>query len=150
MESPMLKTCKFRYPDKEYPSSLGQKWTDEEEILLLEEIDKNIDIAVIAQSHNRSTGGINARRKKIAYQMHIRNHSLEEIKIKTKLHEDQIKETINNYNNNPKKSKPIKEIEGTFSIESEIHKMQNEIKDLKKIMKELVEMIKAIYDFEDA
>ena len=55
--------------DKEYPSNMGQKWSNEEEILLLEELNNNIDIGIIAQKHNRTIGGINSRSKKIANKM---------------------------------------------------------------------------------
>ena len=52
---------KIQNEDKEYPSNVGQKWTDQEEILLLEELDKNININIIAQNHNRMVGGIICR-----------------------------------------------------------------------------------------
>ena len=145
----MLKMLKSQNPDKDYPSNAGQKWTDEEETLLLEELNKNIDIQLIAQSHNRTTGGINARRREIAYKLYSNNSSIKEIILKTKLDEDQIIETIKKRQNNPKKCKSVTE-KKTFSIESEISEMKNEIKDLKNTIKELVEMIKAVYEFEDA
>ena len=150
MESPMLKMLKSKNPDKEYPSNTGQKWTDEEEILLLEELSKNIDIQLIAQYHNRTTGGINARRREIAYKLYNNNNSMEEIILKTKLDEDQIIETIKKLQNNPKKCKSVIEIKKPFSIESEIDEMKNDIKELKNTIKELVEMMKAVYEFEDA
>jgi len=153
----MLKMLKFKNPDKEYPSNTGQKWTDEEEILLLEELSKNIDIQLIAQYHNRTTGGINARRREIAYKLYKNNNSMEEIILKTKLDEDQIIETIKKLQNNPKKCKSVTEIKKPFSIESEIDEMKNDIKELKNTIKELkntikelVEMMKAVYEFEDA
>ena len=150
MESPILKILKYKNPDKEYPSNTGQKWTDEEEILLLEELSKNIDIQLISQYHNRTTGGINARRREIAYKLYNNNNSMEEIILKTKLDEDQIIETIKKLQNNPKKCKSVTEIKKTFSIESEIDEMKNDIKELKNTIKELVEMMKAAYEFEDA
>ena len=45
----MLKMLKSQNPDKEYPSNIWKKWTDEEETILLEELSKNIDIQVISQ-----------------------------------------------------------------------------------------------------
>ena len=146
----MLKMLKSKNPDKEYPSNTGQKWTDEEEILLLEELSKNIDIQLIAQYHNRTTGGINARRREIAYKLYSNNNSMEDIILKTKLDEDQIIETIKKLQNNPKKCKSVTELKPTFSIESEIDEMKNDIKELKNTIKELVEMMKAVYEFEDA
>jgi len=139
----MLKMLKSQNPDKDYPSNTGQKWTDEEETLLLEELSKDIDIQLIAQHHNRTTGGINARRREIAYKLYSNNNSMEDIILKTKLDEYQIMETIKKRQNNPKKCKSVTEIKTPFSIE-------NDIKELKNTIKELVEMIKAVYEFEDA
>ncbi len=150
MESPMLKLLKSQNPYKEYPSNTGQKWTDEEETLLLEELNKNIDIQAIAQRHNRTTGGINARRKEIAYKLYSNNNSMEEIILKTKLDEDQIIETIKRRQNNVKKCKSVTEIKKPFSIETEIDEIKNDIKELKNTINELVEMMKAVYEFEDA
>jgi hypothetical protein len=150
MESPMLKMLKSQNPDKEYPSNMGKKWTDEEETLLLEELSKNIDIQVIAQRHNRTTGGINAKRREIAYKLYSNNNSMEEIMLKTKLDEDEIIETIKRRQNNPKKCKSVTEIKKPFSIESEIDEIKNDIKELKNTINELVEMMKAVYEFEDA
>jgi hypothetical protein len=149
MESSMLQWLKTKNSDKEYPSNLGQKWSDEEEILLLEELSKNIDIQLIAQSHNRTIGGINARRKQIVYKLYSNNISIEEIILKTKLEKDQIIEIIKKRQNNPTKSEVI-EIKKLFSIESEIDELKNDIKEVKNTLKELVEMMKAVYEFEDA
>ena len=66
-------------------SNRGQKWTNQEETLLLEEISKNMDIELIAQSHNRTVGGINARRREIAYKLYKNDIPVEEIIVKTKL-----------------------------------------------------------------
>ena len=63
---------------------------DEEETLLLEELSKNIDIQLIAQFHNRTIGGINARRREIAYKLYSNNTSMEDIILKTKLDEEMI------------------------------------------------------------
>jgi seryl-tRNA synthetase len=137
---------KSQNPDKEYPSNTGQKWTNEEEILLLEELSKNINIQLIAQCHNRTTGGINARRREIAYKLYNNNNSMDEIILKTKLDRECIREIIERrQNNNSKKITEIKK-----PLESEINEMKNDIKELKNTIKELVEMMKAVYEFEDA
>ena len=144
MDSSMLKRLKSQNPEKNYPSNTGQKWTDEEESLLLEELSKGIDIEIISQSHKRTIGGINSRRREIAYKLHVKNTSMEEIILKTKLNEEEITETINKRKNNPKKSKSIAktEVKSTFSIEDEITEMKNDIKELKNTMKYLIELIK--------
>jgi hypothetical protein len=152
MESSILETQKS---DKEYPSNTGKKWTDEEEILLLEELSKNINMQVIAQNHHRTCGGINARRREIAYKLHSKNNSMEEIISKTKLDEAQIIETIQKREKYSKKSKeykqskPAKEIKKPFSIENEIDEMKIEIKELKNTIKEVVNLIKPFYEVKE-
>ena len=76
MESNMLIWLKSQNPDKDYPSRTGERWSDKEDTLLLEELSKNIDIQVIAQCHNRTTGGINSRRYEIAYKLYNNNISM--------------------------------------------------------------------------
>jgi hypothetical protein len=80
--------------DKEYPSNMGQKWTDEEETLLLRELNNDIDIETIAQKHNRTIGGINSRRREIAYKMYLKNISAEEIIKQTKAKTESVKNTL--------------------------------------------------------
>jgi len=86
--------------DKEYPSNMGQKWNDEEEALLLKELNDNIDIEIIAQKHNRTIGGINSRRREIAYKMYLKNVSINEIIRQTKLDNNSIEETVKKRENN--------------------------------------------------
>ena len=142
-----MNMVKIKNPDKEYPSNMGQKWSHEEERLLLEELNNNIDIEIISQNHNRTVGGINCRRRDIAYKMYLKNISIKEIIEETKLDEESIKQTIErrqNYNSNKNK-----EIKPNFSIENEISEIKNDIKQLKNTINELVEMMKAVYEFED-
>lgn len=151
-----MNLVKIQNPGKEYPSKMGQKWTDEEETLLLEELNKNMDIETISQTHNRTIGGINARLRDIAYKMYLKNISMEEIIKKTKLNPEYIRQTIEKkQNNNSNKIAEVKnqviavDIKKTISIENEITEMKNEIKSLKNTIQELVEMMKAVYEFED-
>ena len=78
----------------DYPSNMGQKWSVQEETLLLEELNNNMDVEIIAQRHNRTIGGINSRRQLIAYNMYLKNASTEEIIRKTKLDYNCIKQII--------------------------------------------------------
>ena len=156
MDSPMLKMLKTKNPDTDYPTNMGQKWTDEEENTLLQELDKNINIEIIAQTHNRTIGGIRGRQRTIAYNMYVKKVSIEEIIRKTKLDKEQIMETITRKENPQKKVKITQEpkIEPKIepkkvSLENEIIEMRSEIKELKNTIKELVEMMKAVYEFED-
>ena len=155
----MLKMLKLQNPDKEYPTNFGQKWTDAEETLLLEELNNNINVLTIAEKHNRSVGGINGRCRDIAYKMYLKNIPLEQIIQITKLDEDCIQQTIERRQINApekiiekktNKTVPEKRPQKLFSIENEISEMKNEIKELKNTIKELVVMMKAVYEFEDA
>ena len=144
--------------DKEYPSNMGQKWSDAEEILLLEELNNNIDIEIIAQNHNRTIGGINSRRREIAYKMYLKNVSIEEIIRQTKLDNYSIEETIKKRQNNNSNKLKTKEIDNVFisinkkdyiELTNDVKNMKNDIKQIKNTLGELVEMMKAVYEFED-
>ena len=127
-----MNMVKIQNPEKEYPSNIGKKWSDEEEILLLEELNKNIDIETISQTHNRTIGGINSRRREIAYKMYLKNVSMKEIINQTKLDDECIRQTIERRQNN--NSKKITEIKTPISIEtkkeSQIQKLEFQIQKL--------------------
>jgi len=91
-----------------YSSNMGKKWNNEEEIILLDELNNNIGIEIIAQKHGRTTGAINARCREIAYKMYLKNVSIEEIIRKTKLDNTSIEETIKKRQNNKSKKLKIK------------------------------------------
>jgi len=54
----------------------------------------NIDVNIIAQTHNRTVGGIIGKQRDVAYKMHINNASMTQILNKTKLNKEQFEETI--------------------------------------------------------
>jgi hypothetical protein len=148
--------------DTEYPSNMGQKWSGEEDILLLDELNNNIDIEIIAQKHARTIGGINSRRREIAYKMYLKNVSIEEIIRQTKLDNNSIEEIIKKKQNNSKKTKEIdiktKEIDNVYisinkndyiELQNDVKNMKNDIKQIKNTLGELVEMMKAVYEFEE-
>ena len=144
--------------DREYPSNMGQKWSDDEEILLLEDLNNNIDIEIIAQNHNRTIGGINSRRREIAYKMYLKNVSIEEIIRQTKLDNNSIEEIIKKRQNNNSKKIKTKEIDNVFisinkndyiELQNDVKNMKNDIKQIKNTLGDLVEMMKAVYEFED-
>jgi len=142
----MIYNQKIQNPEKEYLSNMGKKWTHSEETLLIEELNKNMDIKTISESHKRTIGGINSRRREIAYKMYLENISIEEIIKQTKLDDECIRQTIEKKQNNiPKKITDKQEIKKPISIISETIEMKNEIKDLKNTIKELVEIMKTIY-----
>jgi hypothetical protein len=144
--------------DKEYPSNMGQKWSNEEETLLLEELSNNIDIETIARNHSRTIGGINSRRQEIAYRMYLKNIYIEEIIKRTKLDYNCIEQTIQKKQTNNSKMK-TKEIDNVFisinkndyiELKNDVKKMKNDINEMKNTLRESLEMMKAIYEFEDA
>jgi hypothetical protein len=144
--------------DTEYPSNMGQKWSDEEEILLLEELNNNIDIELIAQKHSRTIGGINSRLREISYKMYLKNISIEEIIKQTKLDYNSIEQTIQKKQNNNSKKTKTKEVDNVFisinkndytELQNDVKNIKNDIKQIKNTLGELVEMMKAVYEFED-
>ena len=172
MESPMMRMIKNLSPEKDYPSNFCQKWTNEEENIMLEELNKNLDIDTIAQNHSRTVGGIRARVRQLAYEMYLKNISLEEISEKTKLNETSIKEVIDFRQkcNKNKKTEKVKNDKKTTDnilisikqndynelkteltqVNTELTDIKKEIKDMKSSISELIDMMKAVYEFEDA
>lgn len=159
----------FQNLDKLAPSNMGKKWNDEEEATLLDELEKDMDMNVIAQNHKRTVGAISFRLEDIAYKMHSKEVPMEEITRKTRLTEERIGETIQKRQQAQQqarqqarqqqqqrqkqqqpqpKSKP--EESEIAELKNEIVHMKSEITELKGSIKELIEMMKAVYEFEDA
>jgi len=87
-------TLRKNSPEK-YPERLGEVWTDAEIMQLLISIRKKKWIKDIAAEHQRTTGGINAQRKKMAAQYWFNdNRSIEDIEKFTGLSKTQIERTI--------------------------------------------------------
>ena len=57
----------------------GKLWTKEEETLLLNEIKNKNKFDIIAVNHKRTIGSISAKSKKLIYDMHLKNMSIDEI-----------------------------------------------------------------------
>ncbi len=145
----------------DYPSNMGQKWSVQEETLLLEELNNNMDVEIIAQRHNRTIGGINARRQLIAYNMYLKNASTEEIIRKTKLDYNCIKQIIEKKGkkNNVDERNTKPQIDNVFisinkadylELQNAIKQTKNDIKEIRHTLGELVEMMKALYEFENS
>ena len=114
-------------------SNAGQHWFSTEDELLLEELNKNIDIKTIAQNHKRTLGAINARRRLIAYKMHLEKISIEEIMDKTKFDAKTISEIID-------KRDKFK------SIENDISEMKNDISEMKNTLNKLVKYLLVLHN----
>lgn len=133
--SPMMRRLKATNPGVIYPSNMGQKWTDEEENTLLEELESNTSIDTIAETHKRTTGGINARRRQIAYNMYLKKAPIESIMQITKLEREFLMEMIHRRQQK--------------SNSNEMNEIKNNINELRHEVNELVEMLNAIYTFEN-
>ena len=133
---------------KDYPKNLGKLWTKDEENLLLQELSENFDIEKIAINHERTIGGIIAKINDIAYKMYVRNISISEIIEKTKLDEKKLEEVIEK--KKIQSGKKINDNTDKLVRKSDIIEIKYEIKELKILMKKMNEMIKAIYEFENA
>ena len=90
--------------------------------------------------------------------MYLKNVSIEEIIRQTKLDNNSIEETIKKRQNNNSKKIKTKEIDNVFisinkndyiELQNDIKNMKNDIKQIKNTLGELVEMMKAVYEFED-
>lgn len=139
-------------PDK-YPSRMGQPWTSDEVSKLLAFIANNKQIGDIAKEHQRTEGGITAQIRKMAYDYYKNDKkSIEEIRTLTGLSDSQIidiiakrdgiqdKKTENKYVTTP----PV------FNAEAEIKAIKADMVVMKKDIKEILECMKAVYEFETA
>ena len=96
--------------DKHPPLNAGKPWSSDEETQLLTFLQEDMTIKYISQKLQRTNGSITARRKHIAYQMHLRDSSISDIIHATKLTEKQIQDAIYKYN----ESKNTKNIQVSF------------------------------------
>lgn len=123
--------------------NVGNKWTELEEMLLIEELSENTNIDKIAKNHGRTVCGIKSRVKEIAYKLYRQNKPIEEITMTTKLSEIDI---IKHIKERQYKSKILLDRK-TQNIQ--IDDIKNDINQIKKSLKELSNMIQAIYEFEE-
>jgi len=101
------------------PGAKGNRWTDEEESRLLDEIAQSIPVSTIALNHERTCGGITSRLREIAYKMMTGESPLGEVMKRTKLNEFQICEVMEQKAIYEKKRQEKKQ-------ESELRKKMNE------------------------
>lgn len=170
-KSSMYKMLNTMYPDKEYPENLGKQWLEEEDQILLDELQNNIDIETIAENHKRSRGGIIARRREIVYKMHLEQKPIEIIMKKINLDYETIRKIISEsavkknkeYEKKPvkKEKKPVKKtttecsddgveiVSPHLELKEEIINLKKDVLELKSDIKCLIEMMKAVYEFED-
>ena len=132
-------------------SNVGKIWTDEEENILMEELNSFMDITTIANLHGRTTYGIECRLIQIVYKLHMNGNSIEEIMKKTKLPTQEISELISRQEKKINKTtkEKIKKIKTPIDCDClEIKNLKQEIEELKKDSKEILRLIREIYNFE--
>ncbi len=114
------------------PPRVGNKWMNDEDDKLLEEISKGLSLIEIAKSHERTEKGIFCRIREIAFKMYSKNNSMNEIMEKTKLSEEEIKAYIEHKKNNTFKSKNIN--------------LKNEVLEIKESLKNMIKKLDNILD----
>jgi hypothetical protein len=124
-------------------SNVGKKWTEEEEKNLLEELSRDLSIAEIAEIHKRKVGGINARREKIVYDLHVKGADNEEIKKITKLKDSEImfSITVATSKEMRKKENDEKKEADKKLANTEINELKNRITNLENILDDIVKKI---------
>ena len=139
-------------PDK-YPSRMGQPWTSDEVSKLLAFIANNKQVEDIAKEHQRTEGGITAQLRKMAYDYYKNDKkSVEEIEALTGLSERQINDTIAKRDGIQAKKTENKYVTTppVFNVEAEIKAIKADMAVMKKDIKEILECMKAVYEFETA
>lgn len=113
--------------------NIGKRWTQEEDIQLLEDVVNNIDVFKIAINHGRKIGGITCRIEDIAYKMYINGIEMNEIETKTKLTNKKIKDIIEKKKDKlDQKDKLDNEKEKRNELFPEIIKLQQEMNIVKE------------------
>jgi hypothetical protein len=119
---------------------MENKWTDEEDALLLSELKLNNNFGVIAINHKRTTSFISARTRKLIYDMYLKNMSIDEITQITNLNSSYINEAIEQETMySPDKVTKIKS-KPTNDIKKDMDEIKQSIKDLTELVKGLYKM----------
>lgn len=130
-----------------YPSRMGKKWEEDEVERLLSSIESKKSIDHIAIEHQRTVGGINAKRKGLAVDYwYIEKKPVEEILTLTGLTNEEFQETIKR-RDDPTKPKEAKG-DATKKPNIEILQLKREVKEIKEDIKKILELMNAVYEFE--
>jgi len=94
-----------------YPARMGKPWQEDEILKLLTSIKQKKSIEAIAAEHERTVGGIDSYRRKLAVDYHFNdNRPMEQIEKFTGLSREEIEYAIQKHANKPSK-KPKKQEE---------------------------------------
>ena len=77
-----------------YPTRMGKPWKEEEVNRLLESIQKNTSIELIAATHERTVGGIQAELRKLAVIYFNQKRPIKDIVRLTGLTEEQVEDAV--------------------------------------------------------
>lgn len=124
--------------NKQHLCNVGNKWTELEEMLLIDELSENKSIDEIANNHSRTVCGIKSRVKEIAYKLYRQNKPIEEIIMTTKLSEIDV---IKHIKERQYKSKILLDKKTQNKLEIQIDDMNNDINEIKKSLKEIFSII---------
>jgi hypothetical protein len=95
-----------------YPARLGKPWKEDEILKLLNSIKQKKPIEAIAAEHERTVGGINSYRKKLAVDYHFNDQRpMEQIERFTGLTREEIEEAIQRHASKPSKKPKNQEVE---------------------------------------
>ena len=129
-----------------YPARMGKPWTDEEVVQLLASIKKKKSIEDIAAEHQRTVGGINAQRKRLAIDYYFNDdRTIEQIGKFTGLTEEQIKDAISKQGT-PAKKKLVIVNEPKVKRPNETVVILKDIRDKLMEMRETLDLLIKITD----
>ena len=83
---------------------VGSKWSQEEEVKLLNELGIGIDIDAIAKEHKRTTGGIQSRMRQIAVRMIKSGKYIDETCGSMRLTREEVEDALHRHDGKQKKN----------------------------------------------
>ena len=137
-----------------YPAKMGSPWDKEEITNMLASIQKGKNIEQLSQLHERTRGGIRGKLMQLAADYYINdNKSVDEIQTLTTLSDEVILDAIQKrqYTDSIKKRKDEAKAKAVpVPNTSELTEIKKDIKDLKAKVDKILELMTAVYDFEQS
>lgn len=129
-----------------YPANHGKVWTDKETSQLLISIQEKKSITLIANEHKRTVGGINERKKQLAFNYWLDKKTIDDIIILTGLTKEDIEDTIKRRSAKIEAKIKEKNIISNETVISRIEPVKKKfvIKKESDNIKEIIELLKDI------
>ena len=125
-----------------YPARMGKKWDDAEVLKLLKSIQKKKSISDIAIEHERTIGGINSERRKLAADYWFNDkRPVEEIIKFTGLTKNEIEEAIRKRDANNEFKQTKKAIEELLEPPSDMKEVITILKDIQSKLTILMDKV---------